>query len=1788
MMKELAVESGLDFSTFEGIDVDPGEYATVQNAVKEYLNGTLYSVQGVIIFNITNPFYDPGERSTQNLWDSQSSPSDSGLSPGHGVPEDLPEGWKALSSSEKQNQAGLSNVSKLSKYEYNDIEFFDGKVVPPNPSYYLYYHTDFSNLPLVQALVHFIENYCFYHYFADNGIDTSGIRYNISYMGYPSPPNLFASSHIPAIISAILYNLVSTVVFASVLSDLVQEKSSKLRASLHRVGLNRMPYYLSWITYILAVSALMTLGMCAVGTALPLKIFRNSNFLVMFILYFTLNFSMGCLALFVSTFIHFSDSALTVSYLFITFGSFLQFLLTIGDGFVIEFTQDSYLPVSSFIRVLFKMFPFGISAYIYNFLLFFTSPLPHQGDNLEPIGLSFSSFGYRSRDLPRHLTLLSVYSKLWIISLVSLVLYWYFDNVLFRIGTKKRPVYFFLTPSYWGIRFKRRSGRGEPPVFQPPPDLLFSMDPNVEAEYRRAVEVVRSGAEKEVAINAVNVSKVYKPWYSCGGKSALRAVDSLSISVRKGEFFTILGHNGAGKTTLFSVLSGESSMTAGYVRYFGYDLDRDSGVVRDMLGCCLQHDMFWPELTALEHLDLLHQIHGVKKEELESRGMELLRLVDLEDVAHHRVDSFSGGMKRRLSFAISCTGDPQILFLDEPSSGLDPENYKRLWRVLQSLKGRVTIVLVTHNMLEAELLSDRVGVMVDGQFKAIGTVLDLKSRFGHGYQVVACTGEEIGREVAERYRREYPYLEVRECEGDGTRLEMEVKKSDIERMPELLSALEKDGKIESWNVSQSSLESVFMSIAEKYELKKAYEGGERREDEEGVPDAKKEKGGVQKSSVAGGEEGKVGGGKVEIGKRVKSYPLSALFKVSWKLQLRRNKYSTGCVALLPALVLVMLVLMKMYLMSEYDRMYGDILAVRLPNASFYRLKREWPRGRLGVVCHDCSQSVLYDPGVDPKLLGVAGDASSGSDGYYSSLPRWTSRHPISGALITFCSPPELTKESDQEVLKKVYGILQTRLKVAASRKPGDGLVDLSKIPLHYLYTKFHKFSLDSRDADAPRADMDITLMMNDYYHSSNPGITFQIRDDLDFVLVNGLSNPDGETYKMANVLARLQEFTVHLRLYRVAISASLNPDDALREIDSDVSLQPVQRAGDKSFIDKLIAEIFGVGILPYALSLFIPLALYGIVKEKGSQTKQMMYIHGLSPIYYYLNIFIVWSTLYLTSVLLFLLPGIFLVEYIRYAASALFLFLLGWGLSILSFVFLVSTFVRSTGVATFIGFGIAIFVGTLVKSIVVDLYDPFDAYRLPPPTWLYLWLQTNFLRCLQLISVPQEGGLLVGQLWASSLPPEFVRCLCFLYLCAFIYFVLFLLSIVFLTGDFSHPHYLAVAFWSRVSGSARDALRRLLPSRCAGSAPAPVRADSAPPSVRADPDSPVHEGLRDVEREAALVSRYATDSSLRDCPLVIQGLRKKYPGGKVAVKEFYLHAPLSTCFGLLGENGAGKSTLLSMLTGTIPITSGTAHICGFDISRQLSSALKCIGCCPQRDILWDELTVQEHLEFYARLGGVHPSKSRKYVKKFLCDVGLYHCRHRRSSKLSGGMKRRLSLSIAICANSYVVFLDEPSCGLDVMNKRQIWDVIQHNKRGRVTLITTHSMDEADALCDKIGIMAQGSLWCYGNPQYIKTLYNQGANLRVVFSDETLGPEFIKQRIPSSFSVSKLSNTTEYHIPPSQQPLSLIFQTMLDPSCRASGIEDWGLSQPGLEHAFEQIINHVRSHHDPTDSPFSDV
>lgn len=208
------------------------------------------------------------------------------------------------------------------------------------------------------------------------------------------------------------------------------------------------------------------------------------------------------------------------------------------------------------------------------------------------------------------------------------------------------------------------------------------------------------------------------------------AVDGLDLEIEKGEFFALLGSNGAGKTTTIRMLCGLCRPSGGDAFILSKSVTREAGAVKALINLSPQETAVAPNLTVFENLELMSRIYGEKKAGARKRARAMTEEFGLAERAGERAKRLSGGMQRRLSLAMALTSRPEVLFLDEPTLGLDVRARRELWRALEALKGNMTVVLTTHYLEEAEALADRIAIMDSGRLVALGSAGELKRQTG--------------------------------------------------------------------------------------------------------------------------------------------------------------------------------------------------------------------------------------------------------------------------------------------------------------------------------------------------------------------------------------------------------------------------------------------------------------------------------------------------------------------------------------------------------------------------------------------------------------------------------------------------------------------------------------------------------------------------------------------------------------------------------------------------------------------------------------------------------------------------------------------------------------------------------------------------------------------------------------------------------------------------------------------------------------------------------------------------
>ncbi len=316
-------------------------------------------------------------------------------------------------------------------------------------------------------------------------------------------------------------------------------------------------------------------------------------------------------------------------------------------------------------------------------------------------------------------------------------------------------------------------------------------------------------------IAAENLSKFYPP--------KTKAVDDVSFEVREGEVFGFLGPNGAGKTTTIKMLNTLASITSGRAYVAGHDVKRDPAAVRASIGVVPQELTADDELKGIENLALVARLHHVPRQEVPGRARELLQLFDLEDAAERRVRTYSGGMRRRLQMAMGLVHSPKILFLDEPTIGLDIQTRTRVWDYIKKLKeSGLTVFMTTHYLEEADSLCDRVAIIDHGVIKVSGSPAFLKQKIGGDVLVIAVSE---GADLTE-FLRGIP--EVSDVTREGRVYKMKLPRTE-QALPMIIEGITRRGlKITQISFTKPTLDEVFLDVTGRT-MREEEGGGETQE-----------------------------------------------------------------------------------------------------------------------------------------------------------------------------------------------------------------------------------------------------------------------------------------------------------------------------------------------------------------------------------------------------------------------------------------------------------------------------------------------------------------------------------------------------------------------------------------------------------------------------------------------------------------------------------------------------------------------------------------------------------------------------------------------------------------------------------------------------------------------------------------------------------------------------------------------------------------------------------------------
>ncbi len=1428
----------------------------------------------------------------------------------------------------------------------------------------------------------------------------------------------------------------------------VDEKESKIREGMRMMGLGKSSLFASWALFYILIEIVVSLGMTLVGS---INVWAKSDFGSIFLLFFLFGVSVIAFSFLLSVF--FSKARLaSVLGAAIWFGLYFP-----STGLSDDSTESTRLAAALA----------SPTAFVQAF------------NNI--LTLENAEVGVVSTTLDTKINNVSFAQLLGMLVLdifLYSVLAWYLDEVWPSEFGVPRPFYFPFTADYWkdacGCCFSRqRVGDSESLTAadeMEQDDSQITMNENVEP----ADSELKHKASQGKCVKVRGLKKVFST--PDGDKVA---VDGLNVTMYEGQITCLLGHNGAGKTTTISMMSGLIAPTEGDAQMYGKSVRHDLDAIRADMGVCPQHDVLWGDLTVKEHLHIFAGIKRIPPADVNKAIDDIIAEVGLTEKVDSYSSTLSGGQKRKLSVAIALIGGSKIVFLDEPTSGMDPYSRRSTWQILQNAREGRVMVLTTHFMDEADLLGDRIAIMAEGQLRCAGSPIFLKSKYGVGYNLTLIKAES-GADVPaikDVVQKHVPAAEM--YSNVGAELSYRLPLAASAKFPNMFDAL--DSKlsalgIETYGVSVTTMEEVFLQVAA---------AGHTRPGE-----AKSTRNVLADKSVAA-----AGGAASE------STPLApGQVQVSNKPSLEAVRSKARSIQ-----------------KGAFARHFVALFRKRV--AYFYRDYK--------AICLQMMVPIIT------VIVGMS-IAQTGASFEFPDLAMDLEQYNQDTAGDVLTQPVPYFQQratggpGDDLRLRSTAADSDITALFAANFQPqyGEWLAQSAEVPDQFGFFSALQAAVASREADPSSAlnpimvNMSTSLLaVKDNFEASMYG-AYVFGDPLYVSQLNQTAGSGPPAWGvLSNSSATFSSATFLNILTSNAIKAK---DGAASGVGFTFDVLPFterqrQRIESVTGLVAAIITVIGMSFVPASYATFV-------VKEREINAKHQQLISGVSIPAYWLS---TWIFDYLT----YLVPGFGSVlvavaydinnfvdsEDDRLAAFLLAFIFYGFMASsyayMLSFAF--KSHSRALTVLILLGFIDFLFV---LSSFLLSLFtSTCEAERIIRRIFMFSpgfalgnsLIKLSSLTSIKVSEVVCDGGSGAELADASKNPYTALDLnavgenLLYMSIVGFAYF---LIAVAIDTAQ-SYPS---------VSKAISDALQPLgaVFSGCLAPYVPLTEKDRA-----TDPD--VIEENQRCDAQAARAGHDENDV------ILLSHLRKVYPGGKVAVRDMSFGVPVGQVFGFLGINGAGKTSTLKMLSGDVVPSSGTAKIAGFDIVKEQPDVRRLLGYCPQFDALLELLTVREHLELYARIKGVREEKVNSVVIEKMTQMTLTQYENKKAGTLSGGNKRKLSVAIALIGNPPVIILDEPSTGMDPVARRFMWDVIADiaTKRKESSIIlTTHSMEECEALCQNVGIMVGGKLRAMGSIQHLKHTHGDGFTLQIGLADpKPEAVEAAKNKIMQTLQGMQITN-----------------------------------------------------------------
>ncbi|KAL5235297.1 hypothetical protein ACI65C_002707 [Semiaphis heraclei] len=1242
----------------------------------------------------------------------------------------------------------------------------------------------------------------------------------------------------------------------------------------------------------------------------------------------------------------------------------------------------------------------------------------------------------------------------------------------------------------------------------------------------------------EVGISVRNLHKRFGHFY---------AVNGVDLDLYKGQITALLGHNGAGKTTTMSIITGLYSPTYGTINVNGNNLFSNIDDFRQNLGLCPQHNLLFSYLTTLDHLIFFGMLKGLPLKNAKSEGLHLLKLLNVLQKKDELVSNLSGGMKRKLSLAIALVGNPKILILDEPTSGMDPESRREMWDLLLSFRGTRTILITTHFMEEADVLGDRIAIMDHGKVKCYGSSLFLKKAYGTGYSLTIVKKEPCDESrIIEAIKEIIPGAEVQS--SLTAQVVINLPSENTNQFPDVFRMLElyrEKLSIKGMGISCTTMEEVFLKAEKNI--------SENYDDNDGVSS-------ISTPVDAGSYQliitKEVDCNVDQVTNLVQQYDPEFILMADMDMQIiynltarKRNQFG----ALFSAL--------------EFQKQNFHLKSVKITNPTTGDI---YPNSVIAGDGDGDEQKQSYNNDVTTLMPKYTSGIALMKNQFKVLLEKkviYTYRRwllslffgigPILLGLLVMKSTNFIINQS--VVSQGLNMSLSTYKDSNVYYRAGDNSFENLE-PLFVAISKKNQATVNETSSE--------NNIINDLLKMCKDDV-FNYRTNL---MIAGDFNRTNSTVIYNNIAIHTPAIAVNLYSNALLQKLSGNNESYISTVNEPIHINDMNVCDERLGISLVFLwfTTFTPGLL-YLIGYFIALPL----NERISGIKHLQMMTKLSPIMYWVTCFI-WDYFCYIIVVLLTLAGMYLLDKNdiftgsnEFGALLTLLLIYGWSSILYAYVysFFKKTLVSSMLLFIAVNFILGMFISTglyILKDIIRDhnktssfntlniirlivLIIPHFSYSSCISGFLQIAWENNMCKvCKSPVTIELCKNAIYSErksyfVFKSDKNPNGI-----LEETLFLLFSSILYISIILLFDYKIFHRLYQFVFNKIIGTGISYKE-----------------------MNEDPDVG---GERDKVDAAKTLSNNASSPLL-----LVDDLVKKFSFKFTGVRGISFAVSPGECFGLLGVNGAGKTTTFRILTGDTFPSKGDASILTdklYKLSSNTNQYVSLIGYCPQFDAMNDQLTGRETLRLMAILRGISPTNTEKHVDKWIKLLGLEEYKDRVCGKYSGGNKRKLNTAMALIGDPPVVFLDEPTSGVDPVARRNLWQLLAASQKGgQAVVLTSHSMDECEALCNRLTIMVDGVMKCIGNIQYLKNRYGQGFTIMVKlryienFDVSELKSDIERQFAPDINLKDEHKGLLHYHITNPNIPLSEIFGQMQTIKEYYTAIEDYTVGDTTLEQVF---------------------